>query len=186
MFLPTWLVSLRLTYLVARDPFIPTTRLHSQLLLPYAPSAFEVTSSGVGTVPESKGNIHVLEKLVGTWLRLRVRSITNTFKEDAGRGAHNSNMEVHTVSSSHISSDASVSFILCHYMGTRLQLSVEPFYNLALACYAATQRNLPFMHEPSEAQQSLYRWLNAGCRCFGDKGDVEDITEGIGTHSCDE
>jgi hypothetical protein len=22
------------------------------------------------------------------------------------------------------------------------------------------------------------RWLNLQCRCFGDKGDVEDITEG--------
>ena len=22
------------------------------------------------------------------------------------------------------------------------------------------------------------RWLNIECRCFGDKGDVEDITEG--------
>ena len=22
------------------------------------------------------------------------------------------------------------------------------------------------------------RWLNVECRCFGDKGDVEDITEG--------
>ena len=24
----------------------------------------------------------------------------------------------------------------------------------------------------------LERWLNLKCRCFGDKGDVEDITEG--------
>ena len=24
----------------------------------------------------------------------------------------------------------------------------------------------------------IERWLNAECRCFGDKGDVEDITEG--------
>ena len=24
----------------------------------------------------------------------------------------------------------------------------------------------------------LGRWLNVECRCFGDKGDVEDITEG--------
>lgn len=24
----------------------------------------------------------------------------------------------------------------------------------------------------------LYRWLNLKSRCFGDKGDVEDITEG--------
>ena len=28
-------------------------------------------------------------------------------------------------------------------------------------------------------KDGLSRWLNAKCRCFGDKGDVEDITEGM-------
>ena len=33
--------------------------------------------------------------------------------------------------------------------------------------------------EPKEAEESeLGHWLNAVNRCFGDKGDVEDITEG--------
>lgn len=32
---------------------------------------------------------------------------------------------------------------------------------------------------PEEALNTdLGRWLNSQCRCFGDKGDVEDITEG--------
>ena len=33
--------------------------------------------------------------------------------------------------------------------------------------------------DPEEAEESeLGHWLNAVYRCFGDKGDVEDITEG--------
>lgn len=33
-----------------------------------------------------------------------------------------------------------------------------------------------FLDEQSSLE--LGRWLNVECRCFGDKGDVEDITEG--------
>lgn len=33
-----------------------------------------------------------------------------------------------------------------------------------------------FLDEQSFAE--FGRWLNVECRCFGDKGDVEDITEG--------
>ena len=39
-----------------------------------------------------------------------------------------------------------------------------------------TQSDLDRIEEENRSLQA--RWLNASSRCFGDKGDVEDITEG--------
>ena len=34
------------------------------------------------------------------------------------------------------------------------------------------------LNHRGDQRQSLGHWLNCRSRCFGDKGDVEDITEG--------
>lgn len=48
-----------------------------------------------------------------------------------------------------------------------------------LKIYSAASNIMDSSLDNEQPPDTTERWLNSRSRCFGDKGDVEDITEGL-------
>ena len=97
----------------------------------------------------------------------------HTFREDGGsRRVYPANMEVYPVSTNIDLAVVSNQETACTRSSIALDDTPFPIGNPAILATMATS----IVKEAFDSE--LVHWLTCGSRCFGDKGDVEDITEG--------